>query len=81
MCILRLICVFYWKASIGRQPYKKAINFVSHIHMGACRGGGARVGICPPPLEIKIYGPPPKDNLMRKKSKKNQGGPYSKQRN
>ena len=33
--------------------------------MGARRGG-----TCPPPLEIKKYGPPPKDNLTRKNYKK-----------
>ena len=36
------------------------------IDMGAAGGGGARGGTCPP-LEIKKYGPHPKDNLTRKK--------------
>ena len=37
---------------------------------GRPQGGGARGGTCPPPLEIKNYGGPHKDNLTRKNLKK-----------
>ena len=75
------------------RKQKNAIMADINGHQGHGRpqgGGGARGGTCPP-LEIKKYGGPPKDNLTRKFKKKKilkikrrnwtEGPPFSKRRN